>query len=74
MKALVSWPFMGSGVEPFRDEDVAYATAIWQAGGQAELHVWPGGFHGFTGMVPEAAISKAATAAQRTWLQRILAS
>jgi acetyl esterase/lipase len=59
--------------ETFRDEDVAYATGIWQAGGQAELHVWPGGFHGFTGMVPDAAISKAATAAQQTWLRRILA-
>jgi acetyl esterase/lipase len=59
--------------ETFRDEDVAYATGIWQAGGQAELHVWPGGFHGFTGMVPDAAISKSATAAQQTWLRRILA-
>jgi acetyl esterase/lipase len=59
--------------ETFRDEDVAYATRIWQAGGQAELHVWPGGFHGFTGMVPDAAISKAATAAQLSWLRRILA-
>ena len=59
--------------ETFRDEDVAYATGIWQAGGRAELHVWPGGFHGFTGMVPDAAISQAATAAQQAWLQRILA-
>jgi acetyl esterase/lipase len=58
--------------ETFRDEDVAYATGIWQAGGQAELHVWPGGFHGFAGMVPDAAISKAAAAAQQTWLRRIL--
>ena len=58
--------------ETFRDEDVAYATGIWQAGGQAELHVWPGGFHGFTGMVPDAALAKAATAAQLTWLRRIL--
>jgi len=60
--------------ETFRDEDVAYATAIWQAGGQAELHVWPGGFHGFTGVVPDAALSKAAAAAQQTWLRRILGS
>ena len=58
--------------ETFRDEDVAYANRIWQAGGDAELHVWPGGFHGFTGMVPDAAISKAATAAQLTWLRRLL--
>src|SRR5215813_6977255 len=42
---------MGSA-ETFRDEDVAYATRIWQAGGSAELHVWPGGFHGFAGLMP----------------------
>ena len=60
--------------ETFRDEDVAYASRIWQAGGDAELHVWPGGFHGFTGMVPDAAISRAAMAAQLTWLRRLLAA
>ena len=60
--------------ETFRDEDVAYASRIWQAGGDAELHVWPGGFHGFAGMVPDAAISKAAMAAQLAWLRRLLAA
>ncbi len=59
--------------ETFRDEDVAYATRIWQAGGQAELHVWPGGAHGFTGLVPGAALSLAARAARRDWLRRLLA-
>jgi acetyl esterase/lipase len=59
--------------ETFRDEDVAYATRIWQAGGIAELHVWPGGFHGFTVMVPDAAISRAAVAAPGAWLRRLLA-
>jgi acetyl esterase/lipase len=59
--------------ETFRDEDVAYATKIWQAGGAAELHVWPGGFHGFAGAVPQAALSRAAAAAQRDWLRRLLA-
>jgi acetyl esterase/lipase len=59
--------------ETFRDEDVAYATRIWQAGGSAELHVWPGGFHGFAGAVPQAAMSRAAVAAQRDWLRRLLA-
>ena len=58
--------------ETFRDEDVAYATRIWQAGGQAELHVWPGGSHAFAGMVPGAALSRAAVAAQRGWLRRML--
>lgn len=58
--------------ETFRDEVVAYASRIWQAGGDAELHVWPGGFHGFDSLAPEAAISRAARAARLTWLRRLL--
>ncbi|MEU1183164.1 alpha/beta hydrolase [Streptomyces sp. NPDC005820] len=58
--------------ETFRDEDVAYADRIWQAGGIAELHVWPGGFHGFDGMVPQAALSQDARAARLRWLRRLL--
>jgi acetyl esterase/lipase len=58
--------------ETFRDEDVAYATAIWQAGGQAELHVWPGGFHGFDLLAPTAAVSQDAKAARLRWLDRVL--
>jgi len=58
--------------ETFRDEAVAYASRIWQAGGVAELHVWPGGFHGFEGFAPQAAISQAATRARLPWLRRLL--
>ncbi|MCT9083782.1 alpha/beta hydrolase [Streptomyces fulvoviolaceus] len=58
--------------ETFRDEAVAYASRIWQAGGVAELHVWPGGFHGFDGFAPQAALSQAARAAQLAWLRRLL--
>lgn len=59
--------------ETFRDEDVAYASRIWQAGGQAELHVWPGGFHTYFTMVPHARISQETVAARVRWLQRLLA-
>ncbi len=59
--------------DSFRDEDVDYARRIWAAGGDAELHVWPGGFHGFDGIAPQAALSKAAIAARMNWLQRLLA-
>jgi acetyl esterase/lipase len=59
-------------VDTFRDEDVDYATRIWQAGGVAELHVWPGGFHGFDGMAPDAALARAAVAARADWLRRLL--
>ncbi|MGW2380260.1 alpha/beta hydrolase [Streptomyces sp. NPDC001658] len=59
--------------ETFRDEVVTYATRIWQSGGVAELHVWPGGFHGFDGFAPQAALSQAARTAQLEWLRRLLA-
>jgi acetyl esterase/lipase len=58
--------------EVFRDEDVAYATALWHAGVQAELHVWPGGFHGFDMMAPHTALAQAMTAARDAWVARIL--
>ncbi|WP_166346494.1 alpha/beta hydrolase [Phytoactinopolyspora limicola] len=58
--------------ELFRDEDVAYASKIWAAGGQAELHVWAGGCHGFEMVVPDAAVSRAALAARTSWLRRVL--
>lgn len=57
--------------ETFRDEDVAYATAIWQAGGSAELHVWPGAFHGF-GMAAHSALAQDASIPSGRWLRRIL--
>jgi acetyl esterase/lipase len=60
--------------ETFRDEAVAYASRIWQAGGSAELHVWPGGFHAFAGMVPAAAISRDSAEAPARWLRRLLAN
>ncbi|TXS43272.1 alpha/beta hydrolase [Streptomyces sp. uw30] len=58
--------------ETFRDEVVDYASRIWQAGGVAELHVWPGGFHGFDGFAPQAVVSQACRAAHLAWLRRLL--
>ncbi|MFE0517970.1 alpha/beta hydrolase [Streptomyces sp. NPDC058954] len=58
--------------ETFRDEVVAYASRIWQAGGIAELHVWPGGFHGFDGFAPQASLSQSARATHLDWLRRLL--
>lgn len=58
--------------EMFRDENIAYADAIWRAGGRAELHVWPGAYHGFDGMAPHAALSEAARATRTRWLRRLL--
>jgi acetyl esterase/lipase len=58
--------------EVFRDEDQQYASRIWAAGGQAELHIWAGGTHGFDAMLPGAALSRAARAARTAWLRRVL--
>ena len=58
--------------ETFRDEVVTYADRIWQAGGTAELHVWPGGFHSFAGFAPQARLSQSSFAAQLDWLRRLL--
>jgi len=46
--------------EVFRDEDVTYASRIWAAGGQAELHVYAGGFHGFDTTFPRVRVSATA--------------
>ncbi|MFF3713063.1 alpha/beta hydrolase [Streptomyces phaeochromogenes] len=58
--------------EVFRDEDTDYATRIWAAGGQAELHVWAGGFHGFDALYPQARISATARRTRTEWLARLL--
>ncbi|MFJ9953478.1 alpha/beta hydrolase [Kitasatospora sp. NPDC091207] len=59
--------------ETFRDEDVAYAQALWQAGGEAELHVWAGAFHGFDTIAPRSALARDARDARTRWLRRVLA-
>lgn len=59
--------------EAFRDEDVAYASRIWACGGAAELHVWPGGFHGFDTFAPQSRLATAMVAARDRWLSLMLA-
>ncbi|WP_184676138.1 alpha/beta hydrolase [Saccharothrix violaceirubra] len=56
----------------FRDEATDYALRIWATGGQAELHIWAGGYHGFAGFSPDALVSRAAAASRLSWLRRIL--
>jgi acetyl esterase/lipase len=58
--------------EVFRDEDVAYASAIWAAGGICELHVWPGAFHGADMFAPQAAQNVIRSQVRTSWARRIL--
>lgn len=59
-----------------RDENIEYALRLMQAGVPTELHVYPGAFHGFEGLVPNAAVSVRAvdeyTAALKRGLSRNL--
>jgi len=58
--------------EALRDDALGYTARVWDAGGQAELHVWSGAFHSFDLWVPAAAVSQAAKAARTSWLRRLL--
>ena len=59
--------------ETFRDECVAFADGAWRVGADAELHVWPGGTHGFDFLAPWAPLSRDARLARTAWLRRLLA-
>lgn len=59
--------------ETFRDECVAYAGAIWAAGGDAELHVWPGAFHGYDLFARNATLTRFTHRTRIQWLGRLLA-
>ncbi|MEV0902754.1 alpha/beta hydrolase [Actinoplanes sp. NPDC049802] len=52
-------------VDLFRDEDIAFAQRLMQAGVPTELHVHPGAYHGAESLAPEAELS------QRIWALRV---
>jgi acetyl esterase/lipase len=57
--------------EPFRDEDIAYATKLWECGVQVDLHIWGGGCHGFDLFYPTE-IGAQAIQTRDGWLRRTL--
>jgi acetyl esterase/lipase len=59
-------------IDGFRDEDIAYAQRLNQAGVSCELHVIAGLPHAYL-LVPEAAAVQAATRCKDDWLARQLA-
>jgi len=59
-------------VDVFRDETTAFATNVWAAGGDAELHVWPGVTHGFEALIPQSDVTATADGVRRRWLHHVL--
>ncbi|WP_344065838.1 alpha/beta hydrolase [Microbacterium pumilum] len=59
-------------LDPFRDEDIAFALRLLQAGVATELHVYPGLAHGVEGMAPESALSKLIESTRLEALRRAL--
>jgi acetyl esterase/lipase len=49
-------------LDPFRDETIEYVTRLCRAGVDVEFHLYPGCYHGFEGVVPNASISQRALA------------
>lgn len=66
-----TWLDVGSA-ELFRDEVVAYASKMWEDGGQVELHVWPGGWHSFDIFAPNSALAKICHETRLAWMKRVL--
>ena len=59
-------------LEVFRDEDIAYANRLMQAGVPTELHVYPGVFHGWELFAPQAPVTKQAFQLRLTAMKRAL--
>ncbi len=53
--------FVGD-LEPFRDETVAYVEHLRAAGIPVEFEIYPGCYHGFDAVYPDAEVSKRALA------------
>ncbi|MEW2290931.1 alpha/beta hydrolase [Streptomyces sp. NPDC047841] len=56
----------------FRDETVAYAQRLSEAGILVDLHLWGGGFHGYDLVVPDAPISRATSNARDEFMRRAI--
>ena len=57
----------------FCDEDIAYAQRLNQAGVPTELHVYPGGPHGFDAFSERAQVSRRCRRDMKEWLSAVLA-
>lgn len=61
---------MVGALDGFLDEDVDYALRLTHAGVPTELHVYPGGPHGFDGLLPGTQLARRARHDMEEWLAR----
>lgn len=59
-------------LDGFLDEDIGYAQRLNHAGVPTELHVYPGGPHGFDAIMPGTALARRARREMDEWLARVL--
>jgi acetyl esterase/lipase len=60
-------------VDLFRDEDIAFAARLMQAGVPTELHVYPGAYHASEALAPDAPLSRLIWERRFAALRRALA-
>jgi acetyl esterase/lipase len=58
-------------LEIFRDEDIEYAKRLLGVGIPTELHVWPGAFHAFEYVAPQAVLSKHTAKTRASWMKKL---
>ena len=63
-----------SSFDPLRDEGICYAQRLTQAGVYTELQLYPGTFHGSSGVFPQTAISRRINADFTAAIRRALHS
>lgn len=63
-----------SSFDPLRDEGIDYALRLTQAGVPTEVQLFPGTFHGSSGVFPQAPISQRINAEYTAAIRRALAS
>ena len=59
------------GNDIFRDEDIDYASRLWRAGVPTELHVYPGGPHGYETLAGETDIARRTLTARHAFLRSV---
>jgi hypothetical protein len=58
---------------PNTDSNVDNLASQVSEAGNAELHIWAGGFHGIQTIVPTTVVSRRVMQAPESWVGRVLA-